>query len=31
MGVWKHLAIAGILLAGVFIIAAVLGAALGGQ
>lgn len=31
MGVWKHLAIAGILLAGVFIIAAVLGAAIGGQ
>lgn len=31
MGVWKHLAIAGILLAGVFIIAAVLGATLGGQ
>lgn len=31
MGAWKHLAIAGILLAGVFIIAAVLGAALGGQ
>lgn len=31
MGVWKHLAIACVALAGVFLIAAVLGAAIGGQ
>lgn len=31
MGVWKHLAIAGILLSGLFLIAAVVGAAIGGQ
>lgn len=31
MGVWKHLAIALIALAGLFIIAAVIGSAIGGQ
>lgn len=31
MGVWKHLAIALIALAGLFIIAAVIGSAAGGQ
>lgn len=31
MGVWKHLAIVVIALAGLFIIAAVLGSAVGGQ
>lgn len=31
MGVWKHLALAAVMLAGVFIIAAVIGFAVGGQ
>lgn len=31
MRLWHHLALAAVMLAGVFIIAAVLGAALGGQ
>ncbi len=31
MGVWKHLAIAAVALSGLFLIAAVVGAAIGGQ
>lgn len=31
MGVWKHLAVAAVLLAGVFVIGAVIGFAVGGQ